>query len=153
MSQVREDLIDTEYQLVRQVTTGWILRDESGKEEFWGANDSYAGYVIVIYGTGHEFISSISRQSKAIDIRITEYERIVTLFRRLRAIWFNHKVKYFAPEQQWENEEQAENREQLNKRLWHIYDRQTEEIIAGTGEAYKLDPICANDLGKCRKDL
>ena len=59
MSQTRDELVDTEYQIVRKAPKGFILRDSCGNLELWVEKDDYAGYVIVLEGKGHEFVCTV----------------------------------------------------------------------------------------------
>lgn len=72
-SQIREDIENTEYTLVkmieRDVTDDMderniILQNKAGKCEHWTENDDFAGYVIVIDHTGYEFVRSIKKWTK-----------------------------------------------------------------------------------------
>lgn len=62
-SQTREDISTTDLVFLRFAPDGdnrvlWDIRD--GHYELWAPKDDYAGYVIVIGGTGHEFVRELS---------------------------------------------------------------------------------------------
>jgi len=58
-NQYREDIKDTSY-VIRGRTDGVVVLQKPGCQlEQWKANDKHAGYVVVIDGIGHEFISTV----------------------------------------------------------------------------------------------
>jgi len=69
---------------------------------------------------------------------------VICAFRELREKWFNAKLKRFAHEREWEEEWQTESREEENRGLKVIFDKQTEEIIAGN--AAPIAPTCSHDM-------
>lgn len=58
-SQTRELLEDSGYKLVHTMngSRDAILENDEGRE-LWSESDDFAGYVIVIFGIGYEFIMS-----------------------------------------------------------------------------------------------
>ena len=59
MAQLRDQLVNTEFEIVSKTEGGFILRDSCGKLELWLENDDCAGYVIVLEGKGHEFVCTV----------------------------------------------------------------------------------------------
>lgn len=59
-SQTREELHESGYICACKFPTGDVLLIdvEANQAEIWTANDDFAGYVIVIDGVGHEFITN-----------------------------------------------------------------------------------------------
>ena len=65
-------------------------------------------------------------------------------FRDLREAWFNAHLRSYAHEREWESEAKERLRDERNVDVKVIYDRQTEEIIAGHDRP--LTPSCGADL-------
>jgi hypothetical protein len=63
-SQRRETLTEGGYTLrAYDAETGQaILAEEDGQLEVWAASDDYAGYVVEIGGTGHEFVRQLMHE-------------------------------------------------------------------------------------------
>lgn len=68
-------------------------------------------------------------------------ERLAEAFRELRVVWFNAKLRSYAHEREWEDEEVEARRKQNNADLRKEFDEQTERIIAGS-EPVPIAPRC-----------
>jgi len=65
-SQTRQAIDDAEYELIERRGNEVVLRDtELDRYELWTQNDGFAGYVVVIDGIGHEFVTSDLRRVQA----------------------------------------------------------------------------------------
>jgi len=62
-NQYREDIKDTSYVIRANHDGAVVLQKPSGMIEHWKANDQHVGYVLVIDGIGHDFISSITLEN------------------------------------------------------------------------------------------
>ena len=65
-------------------------------------------------------------------------------FRKMRDAWFDSRLASAAHEREWESEDREKQREDDNRQMRVIYDRQTDEILAGVDRC--LTPRCWNDL-------
>lgn len=67
-------------------------------------------------------------------------EHAVAAFRELRTRWFNKQLRSYAHEREWEDEDKTEERERRNDANQALFNKQTEEILAGK-------PRCVAPLG------
>ena len=79
---------------------------------------------------------------------MTEPEPIVVqAFRLLRDYWFAAHIARRAHEREWETEEDEAARERCNMDARNLFNRHTEQIIAGEDlPIYRCCPMCLNDL-------
>lgn len=67
-----------------------------------------------------------------------------TAFRTLRKTWFDTKLRSYPHEREWEDDTRASLREENNENMRKLYDKQTEQILAG--ENKPIAPRCHNDM-------
>lgn len=61
-SQTRETHLEAGKRLIQYTAKNrtWTTEDiATGQRELWVSNDDFAGYVLVVYGTGYEFVRSL----------------------------------------------------------------------------------------------
>jgi hypothetical protein len=81
----------------------------------------------------------------------TEIERLQSLVRKLRTAWFEHHLRFNAPEREWEDKLDAAIRTLHNADNLFRFNDQTERILHG--EQLNLTPHCLADMdaGEKRK--
>lgn len=65
-------------------------------------------------------------------------------FRELRQRWFSRVIADRGPEREWEGQQREAERIRRNDEMRQVYDRQTEDIIAG--ESFPVAPACPADF-------
>lgn len=71
-------------------------------------------------------------------------QSLIDAFRTLRESWFNRVLRSYSHEREWEDDERGNYREERNKELKELYDKQTEQIICGGHAA--VCPSCEHDM-------
>jgi hypothetical protein len=81
----------------------------------------------------------------------TELERLQRIVRELRTAWFEHHLRFNAPEREWEDDRDLSRRMMQNNHIMKRFNDQTERILQG--EQLNLIPDCLADLyaGEKRK--
>lgn len=77
---------------------------------------------------------------------------LVYAFRFLRNAWYLDKIYQHSHERENETELCKNNRDQQNRKMKEIYDRQTEEIINGLSVS-GIAPLCFNDVLSSLKSM
>lgn len=74
-------------------------------------------------------------------------QSLIDAFRTLRESWFNRVLRSYSHEREWEDDERGNYREERNKELKELYDKQTERIIYQGWETNSIVcPSCERDM-------